>query len=109
MFTRDQSEHSVAQEFQALIVRAIGRLPMRAVRERAIEFLGPLEMVAENRFEFRALLWCHGAITAMPTSTEQALLRPASWRPRPLFCNGPATRRAAVRTSRTHLRIPKSV
>jgi hypothetical protein len=39
---------------------------MRAVRERAIEFLGTLEMVAEDRFEFGALLWYHGAITVMP-------------------------------------------
>src|ERR1700674_5485682 len=60
----DQPKNAVAEEFQALIVRAIGRLAMRAVRERAIELLGTLEMVAEDRFEFGALLWCHGAFTS---------------------------------------------
>src|ERR1700722_1601926 len=60
----DQPKNAVAEEFQPLIVRAMGRLAMRAVRERAIEFLGTLEMVAEDRFEFGAFLGYHGAITS---------------------------------------------
>jgi hypothetical protein len=39
---------------------------MRTVRERAIELLGALKLVAEDRFEFGALLWCHDAITVKP-------------------------------------------
>jgi hypothetical protein len=66
MLTGDQPEDAIAEEFQPLVVRAIGRLAMRAVRERAIEFLGPLKMVAENRLEFGALFGSHRAITVMP-------------------------------------------
>ena len=36
---------------------------MRAMRESAIEFLGTLKMVPQNRFDFGALLRCHRAIT----------------------------------------------
>jgi hypothetical protein len=36
------------------------------VGQGAIELLGSLEMMAEDRFEFGALLWCHDAITVNP-------------------------------------------
>ena len=63
-------QDAVAEEFEALVVRATQGLAMRAVRQSAIELLGPSEMMAEDRFQFRALLFCH--------SREHDVLRSAS-------------------------------
>ncbi len=61
----NKSKNAVAKKFQTLVVRAMGGLAVRAMREGAVELLGILEMVAEDGFEFAALLWGHGAISSI--------------------------------------------